>query len=643
MKRWILIICATILPFCADAQKKPPRRTYSYYSTEIFLAWPKKPEVCRDTVLRAFRELPKKDGQTIVDNKCSVLFQGVFRLTVPENHPEADVLWDMKCEIALKLLETQPFLKKFNSCDAFWIEYAMFLGEVRGKTIAGYSWQEDDPEEMDPTSLREHRLQMVLNDSNRRLTVPLLAYFAQGCAAAKNDEEVEAVVLLFLPLSSLAKLDDQEWKVIADRRRAEIVLEASRPAKPEVKPVPDGYGLKGRLEPYTISPDLKEKLARFDLLVGNFTLDLPPDAKPGEKSERLPFLLYVPRLVKTNRPVPLVVYIANQTEHGETVDGIFRQPTLFEKVTDPVFQERTPCYVFAPVLPSKETVRAVTVETAEPLTARICDAMYAVIREAQKPPIDSNRIYVTGNGSGGTAAFALLSAYPGRFAACLPVSGYQAKGHFPENNPGRYWLLYDQAGFRRRKWDTYMQEAKRLVESRGGEFRLTPHGSGPDAWRLAWKNDEVWAWLFSKSNAENALPVSFSTDGKEVFSLAPARCTASQPGKNASSGPERAVDGLDASGYVSLKPLKRGDWWMCEFPKPLAGEFEVQTGWRDGKQSLGRGWVEVSSDGRNWRRAGNFREGVCSFSQRMPIRFLKVLPNSERPAVLVLRSVAVSQ
>ncbi len=48
-------------------------------------------------------------------------------------------------------------------------------------------------------------------------------------------------------------------------------------------------------------------------------------------------------------------------------------------------------------------------------------------------------------------------------------------------------------------------------------------------------------------------------------------CSASKPGHDGGTGPERATDGLDATCYVSAEPFKRGDWWRIEFADPVEG------------------------------------------------------------------------
>ena len=157
---------------------------------------------------------------------------------------------------------------------------------------------------------------------------------------------------------------------------------------------------------------------------------------------------------------------------------------------------------------------------------------------------------------------------------------------------------------------------------------------GHDAWSKAWREDAAWDWMFSK-RADGG--------GAQSVALLPkAVCTASVPGADDAHGPDRAADGLDATCYVSKEPMSRGDWWMAEFAAPITGRVSVLTGTREGRGRLTSGFVEVSSDGRNWTRAGKVqrRTGIAVFDAE-GIRFLRVRPEPPRPEVLTLREVRI--
>ena len=419
-------------------------------------------------------------------------------------------------------------------------------------------------------------------------------------------------------------------------------------AAAEVRP---GYGYPGELAPYEASSKLQEQMERFNLTAGWFrraainpeTYRYRPDRCPVNE---LPYLLFSPK--RGREPVPMVLYFGGTGEHGADLLVQFGQTLVFEKVTAQEFQERHPCYLLAPLFPKGLHFGTGLPETSSNLSDLTCDTMYAVIASLNNPPVDTNRIYATGLSYGGDVAYQLPCHFPGRFAASVPVATVGDAFILPRRHPVNFWFLYNDAGSSSEILQPVLDELVRTVRERGGECRLSTFpDKGHDAWSKAWREDQVWDWMFSKtadgSPVDKPLPAigprpAVPRRGMRAF-LDGAVCTASQP------GPERAADSLEATCYVSAGPVKRGDWWQIEFAEPVSGWITVQSGTRDGKGRVRGGRVETSKDGRFWNRAGNFsgKTGDCRFQQRTPIGFLRVLPEADRPEPLVLREVAVEQ
>lgn len=188
-----------------------------------------------------------------------------------------------------------------------------------------------------------------------------------------------------------------------------------------------GYGYPGRLEAYTVGPELRQRLDQFHLTAGWFRRDDLAEGmiKPYHAKELLaneiPYLLFAP--AKGRGPVPMVVYFGGTGEQGTDLIAHFRQTTIFSIVTSPEFQKKHPCYLFAPLLPKDSYIRCEK-GFAPPMADLVCDAMFAVIKAAKNPKVDTSRLYLTGLSYGGSAAWTFSFGYPGRFAASLPVAGY---------------------------------------------------------------------------------------------------------------------------------------------------------------------------------------------------------------------------
>lgn len=409
-----------------------------------------------------------------------------------------------------------------------------------------------------------------------------------------------------------------------------------------------GNGYRGDLLPYPESPALREWMEKFNLTAGYFQRREREDGINLQFDEdfptnSLPYLLFTPKAGR--EPVPLVLYFGGTGEHGTDLVDQFGQPLIFETVTNPDFQRKRPCYLFAPMLPKGYAIGG----RPERKSDLICDSLYAVIRSLQNPPVDTNRLYVTGLSYGGMVTHRLLWLYPGRFAAGVPAE-YIVSPWNPPDEPPNFWFLVNEGSDE--KIRIFRQEAAKAmtetVRSMGGDCRVSFYpDTGHDAWKKAWTEEAVWDWMFSKT--VDGKPVS-QTRRPAASDIAPAVflenvvCSASVPGKDAAHGPEFAADGLDNTCYISARPVAKGDWWMAEFPEPVKGTLTIRSGTRSGEDLLKLGRVETSSDGKFWNRAGNFsgKTGTCQIRLTAPVRFLRVLPENRNPQALVLRDLALT-
>lgn len=463
------------------------------------------------------------------------------------------------------------------------------------------------------------------------------AGYAQDCEAA-----------LKLMKAAAVKGFPVEWLPLAEVEEACVHFRKSQESE---SAIPLGSGYPGKLERVRGTPELRTYLDRFGLKAGMFRRAsdaeerLGPSKRESLLSNELPYLLFVPRRV--SRPVPLLVYFGGTGEHGTNLVAQFHQTTIFKKVTSPEFQRRHPCYLFAPMLPVGSDARCGKA-WGTPMADLVCDAMYAVVREAKAPQIDTNRLYLTGLSYGGSVAYTFVFGYPGRFAAALPVAGFATHDIVPDEKPGNIWLLHNENEYASPEMQNVLSNVAAAVVARGGEFRVSTFpDKGHNAWDKAWQEDVVWDWMFSKTaNGTRTADAARSVvTAKRASYLVGARCTASRPGRDNGCGPDRGADGLASTCYVSDSPVGPLDWWQIDFASPVSGRVEVLTGRTDGLGILTKGGVEVSSDGKSWRQVGLFakRTGICRFLLKRSIRHLRVRPGSAKPQVLIVREVMVSE
>jgi len=406
-----------------------------------------------------------------------------------------------------------------------------------------------------------------------------------------------------------------------------------------------GFGYPGVVAAYQSSAKLKADISRFGMTAGWFRRDnLPSDYTRLQTPQvnELPYLLYAPK--RSTKPVPMVVYFGGTGEQGTDLSAHFRQTTLFERLTDPEFQKRHPCYIFAPMLPKGAVIRAALPGERSMMADLVCDAMYAVIATRKSPKVDTNRLYVTGLSWGGVAAFELSCSYPGRFAASVPTSCIQSPLRIPKDNPGNYWMLYNENAYKSEWSQSAIREIERLVKTGGGDFRCSTFpDAGHDAWRKAWCEDSVWDWVFSKGaksmSSNKGRPK--ANDDASFSRIQRAKRRSSIPGKDESHGPDKVVDGLDATYYMAKDDAGRGDWVDMEFDEPIKGSFVVYSGLKDGSYRLANANVEASSDGKRWSRVGMFsgKNGVAKVNLRSAAGLMRIVYTGSKPRPFVIRKI----
>lgn len=358
-------------------------------------------------------------------------------------------------------------------------------------------------------------------------------------------------------------------------------------------------------------------------------------------------LLFTPKAVGMNA-LPMIVYIPGNGEI-EDVARQFRQRAIFDRVTSAEFQEKYPCFLLALTPPASAT----TILGGMPghptgLQKALRDFVLDICRMQTKPKVDLNRLYVTGFSYGGMGAYALAQHFPGTFAAAVPIAALPPlPEYFDKGHPGSWWHFHNEGDYSRHGIDVQqIEEFAKLVNGAGGDFRVgTFPAEGHDAWTKGWHEDAVWDWMFSKSLKGSVKQLTKKGRNSEPvpLSLSSAVCTASVPGKDDGHGPERVVDGLDATWYESATPFSKSDWWQVDFVSPLRGMFVLVSGDATGGRMLRNAFVESSSDGKKWVRAGSFsgKDGVCSFVSRGRVRFLRVKSGAAKPQKVCLRRLKV--
>ena len=349
-------------------------------------------------------------------------------------------------------------------------------------------------------------------------------------------------------------------------------------------------------------------------------------------------LMYSPK--DSSRQLPMIVHIPGIGEIGDDLKKQFNQRRIFDIVLAPEFQKRHPCHLLALSPPaSLDSFCGSVAGTANRPQRRANILVHkAAELKGDCAAVDTNRLYITGFSFGGDGAIRVAMAYPGVYAAVLPVAAVVPPVDFvSENHPGNYWCVCND-GDGVAKGDAFeaVQDLKECVNRLGGDFRVSvyPSTKGHDAWNSAWGEDAIWEWVFSKrlDTAGKSRKAVVAERTEESVPLGDAVCSSTVSAADEVHDEKRPLDGLARTYFEPSAAFARDDWWQVELKEPVAGRVLIVTGDASGKRLLKSGYVELSGNGRTWRRGGGFSKdsGRSEFWSQSQFRLLRVRSNQGR-------------
>lgn len=236
----------------------------------------------------------------------------------------------------------------------------------------------------------------------------------------------------------------------------------------------------------SVPPPDPEWYARLDALAytdGDFTL---------------PYRLLKPSNPEPGKRYPLILFL-----HGAGETGTDNKKQLKNSVDEIIkrAEAREPIFLLAPqsrgwwagvhwnldshVMPEKPTQNLA--------------AVVALLEQIEKAyPVDPKRIYVTGLSMGGLGTWDIICRYPEKFAAAVPVCGAADTAQAPKLVHLPIWTFHGDK-------DTVIKvhrsrDMVAAIRAAGGNPIYTERaGLGHNAWDVAYKNDELYKWLFAQS------------------------------------------------------------------------------------------------------------------------------------------------
>ena len=204
---------------------------------------------------------------------------------------------------------------------------------------------------------------------------------------------------------------------------------------------------------------------------------------------KLVYYLMAPKKYDAKRKYPLVVALHGRGGSTTAADVLGRKK----------LREQYPCFVMAPMSPrpaSWASPKDSTRDTKKrPLKMSV---VLDVIEGMQKElPIDSDRIYVTGQSMGGTGSFGAVASRPDFFAAAVPVCGRWSPAEAKSMAKVPFWIFHGDK-------DnvvpvTGSQAMVKALKAAGAKPKYTEYpGVRHNSWTRTYENEKLWKWLFAQ-------------------------------------------------------------------------------------------------------------------------------------------------
>lgn len=208
--------------------------------------------------------------------------------------------------------------------------------------------------------------------------------------------------------------------------------------------------------------------------------------KVNDKEASLEYLLYLPKGYEKSQDKawPLMLFLHGAGERGDDINRVkvHGPPRIVEAGKD------LPFIVISPQCPRNQWWNA--------------DELMALVDDvAGSHRVDKGRIYVTGLSMGGFGTWSLVTKYPDRFAAAVPICGRGDPTKAANMKHVPTWVFHgdqDRA--------VPIDGSKKMVEAlkeAGGNVRFTIYeGVGHDSWTQTYNNPDLYKWLLEQKRTD---------------------------------------------------------------------------------------------------------------------------------------------
>lgn len=220
----------------------------------------------------------------------------------------------------------------------------------------------------------------------------------------------------------------------------------------------------------------------------------------------LPYRLLKPLNYGTNIKYPIVVFLHGSGERGS--DNSKQISHIAMWATRPAMRENFPCFILAPQCPDEKKWvdmpwdgnEGTAPKKTSPVQQSLLGTLDSLVKEFS---IDPDRIYIIGLSMGGYGTWDLITRFPDKFAAAVPICGGGDKTRAGRAKPVPVWAFHgtdDNVVLPVRSQD--MVDGLRAA---GGRASLTLYpGVGHDSWTPTFAEENLLPWLFAQKRGQAA-------------------------------------------------------------------------------------------------------------------------------------------
>lgn len=208
--------------------------------------------------------------------------------------------------------------------------------------------------------------------------------------------------------------------------------------------------------------------------------------------DTLPYRLLAPAFIKRGKKYPMIIFLHGAGERGR--DNEINLKYITDLFLNPENREKFPAFIVVPQCPAGQwwAPQSWTGPQSSPadLVIRLMDELI------KKKKIDINRVYLMGLSMGGNGTWYLLTKYPERFAAGVPICGWGDREQVVAMKNVPVWAFHGD-----KDSVVPVEKSRELINAlinAGASPRYTEYaGIGHDSWTPALAEPELLKWLFS--------------------------------------------------------------------------------------------------------------------------------------------------